>query len=359
MDKGFEAGTLTATIPLYEEEHDDVAVSDRFFARLSERLQARPEVDAAGGVLIRPLETSYGYDYPFTVEGRPPEEQAGYPYANYQAATPGYFDAMGIELRAGRGFGPADDGTGEPVVVIGQALATRFWGDPGSAVGGRLKFGPPESELPWLRVIGVVEDARYRSVREGRLDLYVPTAQSPWKLSHLALRTRGDPLQAVPLVRQVVAELDPRIRVADVATMREMVGDALARPRYVTLVVGAFAGVAYVLAALGLYGILSYGALLRRREMGLRLAVGARPADVGRLIVGWGVGLTGLGLTAGAGTYALAGPVLEDWLYGVPVADPVTLVAVAVGFTLAALAAGLRPALQAGRVQPHAILRSD
>ena len=356
IDTGFErSGTLTLRLPLFYEEYDDDA-TDRFFEEVVAGVEGLPGVERAGAVLLRPLETPYGYDYSFTVEDRPPEEQPSYPYANYQAVTPGYFQAMGIELLTGRDFGSADDGEAPPVAIVGERFADRFW-EAGSAVGSRLKLGPPESEAPWVTIVGVVDDATQRGIRSDRLDLYVPARQSPWPLGYVAVRTAVAPSAIVPAVQGVVARLDPRVAVMDVATMGTMVSNALARPRFLSMLLGAFAATALLLGAMGLYGVLAYAAALRSREMGVRMAIGATRGSVLALVMGWGVRLTALGTGIGLGIAWLGSGLAEGRLYGVAPTDPATYAGVCVVFGVVALLASWAPARRATRVDPLVVLK--
>jgi len=355
-DTGFDrTGTLTLRLPLFQEEYDD-PTTDRFFERVVAAVEGLPGVEAAGGVLLRPLETRYGYDYSFTVESRAPEEQPGYPFANYQAVTPGYFDAMGIPLLAGRDFVAPDDEAAPRVAVIGERFAGRFW-EPGEAVGSRIKFGPPDADSPWITIAGVVDDASQRGVQDGRLDVYVPTRQSPWKLGYLAIRAAVEPTSLVPAVRGVVSDLDPRVDVMDVATTDDMVWAALARPRFLSALIGAFAATALLLGAMGLYGVLAYATALRAREMGVRMAVGATRRNVSALVVGRGMRLTAFGVAIGLGLAYLGRGITDGLLYGVAPSDPATYVGVGLVFAAVALAASWVPARRATRVDPLVVLK--
>jgi putative ABC transport system permease protein len=361
VDTGFErTGALTLRVPLFYEEYDDEA-TDLFYESAIAGVEALPGVERAGAMLLRPLETPYGYDYAFTVEGRPPEEQPSYPYSNYQAVTPGYFQAMGIDLLAGRDFGMQDESDAPPVAVIGERFAERFWAG-GGAVGSRLKLGPPESEAPWITVVGVVDDATQRGIRENRLDVYVPARQAPWPLGYLAVRTSMAPAALVPAVQDVVSRLDSRIKVMDAATMGAMVSNALARPRFLSVVLGAFAAAALLLGAMGLYGVLAYAAVLRSREMGVRMAIGATRGKVLTLVIGWGMRLTASGIAIGLGVAWLASTWLgggraEGRLYGVTPTDPATYAAVCTVFTVVALLASWAPARRATKVDPLVVLK--
>jgi predicted permease len=358
VETGFDrAGTLTFRLPLLLEEYDDEA-TDRFFDDVIDGVEGLAGVERAGGVLLRPLQTPYGYDYSFTVESRPSEEQPSYPFANYQAVTPGYFEAMGIALHAGRDFGFLDDADASRVAIVGERFARRFW-EPGEAVGRRIKFGPPESDAPWITIVGVVDDAAQRGIRESRLDLYVPTRQSPWQLGYLAVRTSVAPASIMPAVRGIVSGLDPRVPVMDVATMGGMVSAALARPRFLSVLLGAFAAAALLLGAMGLYGVLSYATVLRSREMGVRMAIGATRRHVLALIVGWGMRLTALGIAIGFSLAYLVRGVAEGRLYGVATTDPVTYLGVGILFGIVALLASSVPAHRATKVDPLVVLRGE
>lgn len=364
VDAGFSRqGVLTLAVPYLGDTYQDPASQDALYDRLVERVSALPGVEGAGGVLIRPLQSLVGYDFPLTVEGRPEEDQASNPLVNYQAVTPGTLRALGVPLLEGRAFTPADREDAPPVVIVSRPVAELLW--PGeSPVGQRLKWGGPESSNPWIEVVGVVGDGRYRRLEDVSLNVYVPHRQSPWPLQHLVVRSAGsNPTALLGAVRRAIRDVDPALRPVDVATTEQMVSRSLARPRFLTLLLGLFAALALVLGAVGLYGMLSYLVTLRRREIGIRMALGARPGDALQLALGRALWLTSTGIAAGLVAGLVLSRLLEGMLSGVLYEvshfDPWAFVAGPLGLLVVALLAALWPALRAGRVDPAEALRSE
>jgi putative ABC transport system permease protein len=314
---------------------------------------------------MRPLSGPIGWDYSFTVEGQTPAEQAANPTANHERVSPGYFQTLGIPLLAGRDVTWADGPDAPPVVLINRATAERFW--PGEdPLGKRLRWGgPAAARWPWLTVIGVVGDARYREIEGVRPDLYVPFLQDPHWAMDLVLRTAGEPTALLPALRTAVAGLDPDQPLARATSLERAVDDATARPRLRTWLLALFAGLALLLAAVGLYGLMALAVAQRRTELGIRLALGAGQGDLLRLVLGRGFGLTlaglglglALGLAMGLALAAAAGPTLAGLLYEVTPTDLWTFATVPLLLATAGLAASLGPALRAAESDPVEVLR--
>jgi predicted permease len=280
--------------------------------------------------------------------------------ADARQVSPAYFATMKIPMRRGRVF-DARDHEGQPgVVVVGESLAGRAW--PGQeAVGQRLKIPLPETPYhdTWLTVVGVVADARYREVHATRSDFYMSFLQGNHRPNHLLVRTKAQPASVVPAIRELVRGLDKDQPVREAVTMTHVVAEALSGPRFAARVFGAFALAALLLAVLGLYGLLAYAVSQRTREIGVRVALGARPRDVRRLVLRDGLGLvaagTALGLLAAFGAARL----LTGLLYGVRPMDPATFAAVPVVLAAVTLLACLMPVRRASRVDPAVILRTE
>jgi predicted permease len=278
--------------------------------------------------------------------------------ANLQAVSADYFRTMRIVVKKGRVFTDRDF-EGQPgVAVVSEALAQHAW--PGEdAIGKRLKI--PQLDTPyheaWLTVIGVVGNVRYRELQASRLDLYMSQLQADHRTGSLLVRTRAEPMVAAAAVRDTVWSLDRDKAPPTVALMTGVVSEALASPRFVTSIFSAFALVALALSALGLYGLLAYSTARRTREIAVRVAVGARPGDVGRLVLRQAMQLTVTGITCGLGVAWATTRLLRGLLYGVKSTDVVTFAA-AVGLLLAValLACGL-PMRRALRVDPVEALR--
>jgi putative ABC transport system permease protein len=330
-----------------------------FFRQLVERVEAQPGVVAASGVLTRPLEGAVGWDQEFAAEGQTPDEARKNPNANYETVNPHYFRTFSIPLKAGRAFGEQDRQGGEPVVIVSETLAGRFFGSADRAVGKRLKLDPGDADGPWRLIVGVAGDVRYRELQSTRLDVYVPNAQSTPYLNHFAVRTTLDKAGALALVRREVAALDPQLAVSNVATMEEIVALRLSRPRFSAALLNWLAGTATLLAAVGIFGVMAFAVAQRTRELGLRVALGARPADVMKLVLGQGMKTAGLGVLIGvAGAVSLT-RWLASLLYGVSAADPVSLAFVALLLALVALLACYVPARRAAKVDPMVALRYE
>jgi putative ABC transport system permease protein len=350
--------TLTLQVFPSNAELAEAARSHAFFSRLVERVEALPGVEAAAGVLIRPLEGPQGFDYPFTVEGRSREEQATNPFLNYEAVTPGYFASTGLRIISGRGFTPQDRADAPRVVIVGQSVARRFW--PGAdPVGRRIKWGAPDGPAPWLEVVGVVEDGRYRELESVSLDAYVPYEQSPWPLNHLVVRTQADPAALVASLRREATAIEPSVRLLDVATVGAMMRAALARPRFATTLLGSFGVTALLLAAVGLAGVLWFTTRERTREIGIRMALGASAGRIRRDILREGATLALLGLALGAGLAAGLARLVRSLLYEVGPHDLHTYAIVAAALGGVAVLAAFLPAWRASRQDAVVALRSE
>jgi len=350
--------TLTSELYLPDAKYTDPAKARAFVRDAVARVVELPGVRAAGAVLLRPLAGPDGFDYPFSLEGSDAETQRRQPLVNYEAVTPGYFDAAGIPLLKGRGVSTSDDETAPKVVVISAATAQRFW--PGeSPIGKRLKWGPPSSPEPWVEVVGVVGAARYRDPRVESLDVYVPYTQSPWKLNHLVVRAAGDPRALTASLRSALAEVDPEARAVQVATVGDLAAVALRQPRFQMTLVGTFAVLALLLGAVGIFGVVSFATAGRTRELGVRMALGARGTDVKLLVVVETLRTVAVGITVGIAGAAAGVRLLRGLVYGVSAADPLTFIAVPMVVTAVAVLAAAIPAQRASRVDPITVLRAD
>jgi putative ABC transport system permease protein len=273
--------------------------------------------------------------------------------------SPGYFRTVGIPLVSGSTYGPEHRADGPQVAVVSEALARRYW--PGrDAVGQRVTLGDPADSAGWMTIIGVVGDVRNEDLgRPTYPQLYLPLAQSPMPSLVVLARTSGEPLALTPAVKQVLAELDPGLPLSDVATLDQRVGETLARPRVNAGLLCAFAGVAMLLAAVGIYGVVAFGVVQRTRELGIRMALGAGTSNLLRLVVRQGMRpvIAGVGLGVAG---ALAGTrLLRGLLFGVGPTDPVTFLIVTVFLLAVALLASYLPARRAARSDPMIALRNE
>lgn len=356
-DPGFRAaGVLTARVMLPFARYPAPEQRRALFDQVLDRLRSLPEVEAAGGVLTRPLQGQSGWDFPFTVEGQTQEEHEANPLSNFETVTPGYFEALAVPRIAGRVFTSDDTEDAAPVAVVSRSFANRFWtGEP--AVGRQVKLFGPREEVPWRTVVGVVEDVRYRGFERSTLDLYVPYTQANLVPTHLAVRTSGDPEALAGALERVVYEVDPQQPVADVATLESLVASHLAQPRLVASLAAVFALIAATLVAVGIYGLVSYSAARRRREMGLRMALGATRKDLlGRTLAETLVPVIS-GMAVGVvAAFALA-KAITGLLYRTSPTEPVVWLAALVLFLALAGVAASRPAVRAARSTSARLMR--
>jgi len=361
VDPGFVADhVLTFHLSLPEEAYATGASVHEFMNTYVQRLGGAAGVDNAAAVFGLPLDSDFSATSSFTRRGE--TDSANAPNAGIRVVTPGYFDTLKIPLRAGRFFNEHDDASGAEVVVINEECARRYWpnGNPiGQEVhlGVRLVRGVRSGQKTIVGVVG--------NVKFGGLDLtappeiYMPYAQHPIAGLTIAVRTKGEPMRIVPTARAELAALDRELPLSDVHTMEEVVGQSIAGRRFTMLLLAAFAAVAVLLAAIGVYGVLAYVVSQRTQEIGVRLAVGAAPADVVRLFLREGATLALVGLAAGLAGAAAAARALTTLLFGVTSTDPITFTSVAGTLGLVALAASYVPARRAARVDPMTALRAD
>jgi putative ABC transport system permease protein len=354
---GFDAERVTA-VEAGPSERLGLAEQRAYVDALLARLRALPGVESAAAVTLRPLWGTVGMDWPFTLEGQSPKDAERNPLLNFETVTPDYFRTMGIPVRQGRAFDERDC-EGQPgVVIVGETLARRAW--PGQdPVGQRLKLPLPGTEYDdqWLTVVGVVGDARYRELTATRLDLYMPYGQSNHPLRHVVLRTRRKTAGLPAAILRVLRDDDPSQPAPRIVGMSDAVSAALGIPRFAARVLSAFGLVALLLAALGLYGLVAYSVSRRTREIGVRVALGARPADVARLVLGDGVRPALAGVVLGLAGALLASRLLMELLFGVAPTDLVTLAGAS---ALLVVVAGLAAAVAARRalgLDPAATLR--
>ena len=359
LEPGFRPdGLMTAKIQL-SDGYPDHRARAAFYGPLLDRLSALPGVESADVVLLRPLADPIGWDYPFTVEGQSAEDQSRNPPANYESVSPRYFETMGIPLVEGRWFSGADGPDAGPVAVVSASMARRHW--PGqSAVGKRLKPGPPDSKAPWRTVVGVVGDVRYREWTAVRADFYVPFTQWNFPRMDLVIRSRGDnPLAPAAAVRTAVAEADAGTAISPPTTMRRAVDEATAGPRFTAVLLAALAVVALVVAAVGTFSVLAWSVERRTREFGVRLALGASRGHVLGLVLRQALVLTALGVAGGLAVALAGSSGLAELLYEISPTDPATLVAAVVLLSVVGLGGGLLASRRALRVDPAVALRDE
>lgn len=359
-DLGFEARQLlTMCVRLPTRTYEDDAARISFFEQVTRRMRAIPGVQAAAAALILPFDRSNSFS-DVTADSGMSADPAGQTIAGVTTVTPEFFQTMGIPLLAGRDFNEQDTFDSQPVVIVSEPLARRFW--PGGAIGKRLKYGSPDSDNPWFTVVGVVGNVMRRSGLDRSAAVpytYVPYAQSPSSYMTLVARTLSDPRTATKAAHSAIWEIDPDQAIYKVQSMEDMVFSEIGVWSIVAGLVSVFAFIALVLAAVGLYGVMSYAVTQRTREIGIRIALGARSLDVLSMVIRRSALLTLLGVVGGIGLALALGQMLESLMYGVSPADPLTFAAVSVMMIVVSILASYIPARRATRVDPVVALRCE
>ncbi|MGH7838936.1 MAG: FtsX-like permease family protein, partial [Candidatus Binataceae bacterium] len=273
--------------------------------------------------------------------------------------TPGYFEAMDFQLLEGRFFNASDTDTSAPVAIVDDTLVKNYFRttDP---IGKQVKLGGMQSKRPWMTIVGVVRHVHYRAIEAPtRVQLYWPEAQNPFDTMSLAIRTSVEPLSLAPTVVRTIQSVDADQPVYHVRSMEQLRGDWVSQRFLALLLVGLFAGLALVLAAVGIYGVMAYSVTRRTHEIGIRIALGAQPRDVMRMILRQGTTLTGIGLVIGIVVSFVVTRLMSSLLYGVSASDPLAFLAGAIVLLLVALLACYIPARRATRVDPLVALRYE
>ncbi|MGD2069394.1 MAG: ABC transporter permease, partial [Gemmatimonadota bacterium] len=340
--------------PAYDGQEPDV----RFFTSLVDELRGSPGVEAAGGITFLPF-TDLASATSYQVADQPVPDPEDMPVTEVRNVVGSYFESVGMRLLEGRLLDDRDRADGRDVVVVSRALAEAHW--PGeSAIGKRVLLQWAEQED--LEIVGVVEDARHYGLDvDPRPTLFLPYAQQPYfPFMYVTVRSASLTVaQVTRVLEEAVGRLDPAVPVSEVRVMRDVVAESVARPRMTAFLMGVLAALAATLAAVGLYGVLSYTVSRRVREIGVRVALGAEPGRVLGLVVGEGMLLVGGGVVLGVGASLLLGDVVEALLYGVAPTDPVSLVGASLLLVTVGLVACLLPAYRATRVEPSEALRSE
>ena len=352
---------VTAKIRLNETRYSKPEQIVAFNQGLVERLSRLPGVTAAA--LATPLPFTRSTVGTFIRDaGKPAPSPADRINARYQAVTPAYFEALKQPLKEGRVFADSDVRGRHPVVVLGESLATRLF--PGrSSIGQSVRFGISmdewDEDASW-EVIGVVGDASYSSLDQpAPLTYYASGFQQPWTWPRIVVRSSGDPLALVGAIRAEVRDLDPEVPVSDIAPLASLVEGSSAERRFHSLLLGTFSATGLFLAAIGLYGVMSYSVNLRAREFGIRMALGAERQRVLKDVLRHGLVLTGLGVVLGLAVSLGLGRLLESVLFRVSPSDPPTFGAASVLLVLAAFTASYFPARRATGLDPMVTLRSE
>jgi putative ABC transport system permease protein len=349
---------LTGRVSLPGARYSASADRVRFFEQLAANLRAVPGVEGAAAASYVPAGgRGFGLGRVFLLDGQPaPPASSDYP-ANWNVVTPEFFTAMGMRVVRGRAFTDRDAAEATPVTMINETMARRVFGaaDP---LGRRMRSWRDENLL--REIIGVVSDVRYNGLADDERSLvYVPHRQDAWGLMTVIVRAAGDPAALAEPLRREVARLDRDVAVASVAPLSTQAAASIATQRFAGLLLGLFAATAALLAGVGIYGVMTYAVARRRREMGVRLALGASPASLFALVVRRGAALTAVGIALGMGGAIAVGRLMQTLLFGISPADAATFVTVPLVLGAVALAACALPARRASRIEPLEALRTE
>jgi putative ABC transport system permease protein len=363
VNPGFRTDhVLTMQLSLPQAHYPGLKVA-LFYEQLLGRITQLPGVQTAGICRFLPL-SGGDASLNFQIEGQPHVSGADQPRAKFRTASGGYFVALGIPLIRGRLFDSRDNQQTPKAVIINQTAARRYWPND-NPIGKRILSGIDDDQ--WSTIIGVVGDVKHAGLdSDTNPETYYHYLQIPPQAMNfaeatmaLAIRTSGDPSAAASAIRGELRTLDPSQPIFNVHTMQDLVEGSVAQPRFRTFLISTFAGLALVLATLGLYGVVAYSVSQRTAELGIRVALGAQPGNILKLVIFHAAGLAAIGLVIGI-TVTLAGSrIFARFLFGVRATDPITLVATSVILLLVTLGASLVPALRAARIDPATALRAE
>jgi putative ABC transport system permease protein len=360
VDPGFRTDhVLTFMLALPEANYggEDGAKTNAFWNRVTERFATLPGVEGVGLVSCPPLSCHWGTFY--VIEGRPPLKPGETnPVTLYRPASPGYFKAMGIRLKSGRFFEPTDGPKSNPVAIVNETFVKTFWPGVTDPIGRRFRNN--SDKAPWITVVGYVEDVRHYGLeRPMRPGVYMPVTQRPSGAMTVAVRTAGDPAAFTATARAALRELDPELPMYRIRTMEESLRRSLAQRGTYSWLLGIFAAMALVLALGGTYGVTSYLVSQRTREIGIRVALGARSADIVRSVLRSSLLIVTVGVVVGVLSSMGLARLLSDLLFGVPPHDVRILAGATMVLVALAVAANWLPAQRAARVDPMRSLRTE
>jgi predicted permease len=361
VDPGFKPDRLLVVDMAIPASRYDPAATTTFYQSLVERIRGLPGVQGAMAASEVPP-VANGMNWDILVAGRASVPGQGAPSPNVRFVTRDYFSTLSIPVLRGRAFTNEDRGTTPPVVLINETTA-RVVFPTGNAVGQQVRFG---SGQPWMTIVGISKDVHSQGLGdEAPAELYLLHEQLPAiaggsaRTMYLVARTSGDPMALAAAARNTIKEMDPQLAITAIRSMDDIIAESVARPRFTTTLLGAFGIVALALAAIGIYGIMSYGVKRRTREIGIRMALGAGQKQVLSLIVRQGMALTLTGLAAGVGAALYLSQWMTKVLFGVKPTDPWTYTATALILTAVAFAATMLPARRAVLTDPSTALRAE
>ncbi len=361
INPGFRTDNLlTAFLWLPEAKYPRPEQRANFFRDLADRAAALPGVQGAAASTGVPL-AGGGPGANFIVEGRPVPASGQESFGRTRSITPAYFQTIGIPLRRGRYFSDQDTETAQKVVIINERLAQQFFpnADP---LGQRLKWGrDPQSPAPWLTIVGVVGDVKLWSLTAPAVpEMYSPLRQNPPGGTFLVVRTQSaDPTSITPALRGELRALDRDQPLTNIRTMQRIIEESMTIARLMTVLIGLFAGIAMVMAAMGIYGVISYSVAQRTHELGIRMALGAGAPGIVKLVLRQALWMIGIGVALGVPGAAATTKMLQSYLYGVGARDPITFVFIPLALAAVGLLASYIPARRATRLDPMSALRRE
>jgi putative ABC transport system permease protein len=347
---------LTFELSLPGSKYSDPGRIAALYHAALQRFQSIPGVQSAGVVETVPMDGAADSSAIRIPEHPAPSGKE--PIANYSIASPGYFSAIGTPILRGRDFLETDTAQSTPVTLINNAMAKKFW--PGQNPIGK-QVGLASTAFPLTTIVGIVADVKQLSLREEPSpEMYVPYTQKVFPsmlIMHVVLRTKTDPSTLTRSVRQAIWSLDPDLPIAKASALATLVGNSIAGQRFSMLLLAMFGGLSLLLASIGMYGIISYYSMQRTREIGIRLALGAQPRSVFKMVLGQGARLAGLGVIIGLVTAVGVTRLMASVLYDIQATDPFTFAGVSVLLLGVALLASYLPARRAARIEPMNALR--
>jgi putative ABC transport system permease protein len=359
VNPGFNPrNALTFEISLPKIQHPDNLSIVRFNTEAQRRIAALPGVQTAGFSTILPL-AGTNSDSSFAIEGQPSNDRTPSPDEENRQVSPDYFRALEIPLINGRFFTDADKTDAPPVIIVNQAFAKKFWPNQ-DALGKRIVMGGMSEHPNWITIVGVVGDVRHFGLDiDPKPEMYVPFAQDPYFTTIYVVRSNQDPRSLLPAIRREIQAIDSAVPLANIRTFEDVIADSVAPRRLSVVLLAVFAGVAVLLASVGIYGVMSFLVVQRTQEIGVRMALGAQRSDVLKLILGRSLKLISAGAAIGLVVALMSTSMLQALLYNVSAFDTPTFVLVTILLAAVALAASYLPAMRATKADPMTALHAE
>ncbi len=348
---------LTLRLTLTENKYGDKSHRAEFYRQVLDRIRALPGAISAAAVSALPY-SNHSNNRQFAIEGRQ-VERGNEPHGMYQAASAGYFEMMHIPLKQGRLLSASDGASAPKVAVVSEHMAQRWWPND-SPIGRHIRTGTPGSEGPWLTIVGVAGDVAQNAYdREPRRLIYVPLEQDPPLWMDIGVRTAGDPLRLAPAVSAAIRSVDSEQPITELRTMERQIHDRAIGMNYVAVLMAVFGGVALLLSAVGVYGVMAYLVSEQTRDIGIRMALGAQQANVLGMVFRHGLTVTGVGLAVGLVLAFGFARLIASLVYGVSATDPATFVGIPLSLLAATALAIYVPARRAMKIDPIVALRYE